>query len=518
MASSLKKAALCALMLLVSQGGWGQNEDLAFTVDAFVVSGDNPLGDRALAILEPYLGEQSGLEGLSAAADALEQALIDAGYSFHRVSLPPQTLDSGRVELRVVAFTLGQITVEGNRFFDRDNILHALPLLKPGEAPNTRQLGRSLDLANEHPARKIQLTFRQSEQPDAIDALLKVKDSNPQVYFLNLDNSGARNNNTYRATLGYQHGNLFNRDQVLTATLAFSPEDPAATRQLGLNYHVPLYAHGAVLDFLLSDSEVNGGTVADNVEISGKGSVFGMSYRRPLTASGGLRHAWRVGLQYKLFNNTVDLNGNNIQSDVLSLPLELGYNLSYTSRRFVVGLDLSLSRNTESGNYNTPEDYDRARAGAEPGWSLFRYRASLDLPFAGDWLARFLFKGQGSSYRLIPGEQFGVGGAASLRGFEERSVTADQGQQATLEVWSPAWRGLRGLLFYDAASLQNNALPNRTEPKETPSSGGVGVRWSWKQQLSIALDYGVIIRGAGSDPDINQDGDNKLHFNLIYRF
>jgi len=76
-------------------------------------SGDNPLGDRAQELLRPYLGEQSGLEGLSAAADALEQALIEAGYSFHRVSLPPQSLDSGQVELRVVAFALGQIAIEG---------------------------------------------------------------------------------------------------------------------------------------------------------------------------------------------------------------------------------------------------------------------------------------------------------------------------------------------------------------------------------------------------------------------
>ena len=514
----LRRAALSALLLLFSQGGWSQVDDLSFTVNEFVVSGDNPLGDRALAILKPYAGEQSGLEGLSAAADALEQALIDAGYSFHRVSLPPQPLDSGRVELRVVAFVLGKIDIEGNRFFDRDNILNALPQLQPGAAPNTRLLGRSLDMANEHPARQIQLTFRESDQPDAIDAALSVGDSSPQIYFLNLDNSGASDGEAFRATLGYQHGNLFNRDHALTATLTFAPEDPSSTRQFGLNYHLPLYAHGAFLDFLLSDSEVSGGTVAENVEVSGKGSVFGISYRRPLLSSGRLRHSWRAGLQYKLFNNSVDLSGNSLESDVLSLPLELGYRLDYGFRQFLLGLDLALLKNIESGSHNTPEDYDLARIGAEPDWSALRYRISLERPFGGDWLLRYSMKGQSSSDRLISGEQFGVGGAASLRGFEERSVTADEGWQQSLELWTPARSGLRGLLFVDAASLQNNPLPNTAEPKESLSSWGLGLRWSWKRQLSIALDHGIIVDGGGSDPEINQDGDSKTHFNLIYRF
>ncbi len=520
MESIFRGACLGLLLALWSQPGWSQTADepLRFEVESFQVTGDNPLGDRALELLRPWLGEQSGLEGLSAAADALEQALIDAGYSFHRVSLPPQSLDSGRVELRVVAFTLGRIAIEGNRYFDRDNILHALPQLRPGQAPNTSLLGRSLDMANEHPARQIQLTFRESEQPDAIDALLKVEDSSPRVWFVHLDNSGPHDGEAFRASLGYQNSNLFNQDHALTATLTFAPEDPSSTSQFGLSYHLPLYAHGALLDFLLSDSEVSGGTVAEGVEVSGKGSVFGASYRRPLLSEGGLRHSWRAGLQYKIFHNSVDLNGSTLESDVLSLPLELGYQLSYAARSGLFGLDLSLAANIESGSHNTPEDYQRARSGAAPDWSLLRYRLSWDMPFGKDWMLRTSLRGQNSSDRLIPGEQFGVGGAHSLRGFEERSVTADNGNQASLEIWSAAWRGLRGLLFYDVASLKNNALPGQDEPSASLSSWGLGLRYGWKRQLSISLDHGVILEGGGADPEINQDGDHKTHFNLTYRF
>ena len=50
------------------------------------------------------------------------------------------------------------------------------------------------------------------------------------------------------------------------------------------------------------------------------------------------------------------------------------------------------------------------------------------------------------------------------------------------------------------------------------SSYGLGLRWSWKQQLSTSLDYAIINEGGGPDATINQDDDDKLHFNLIYRF
>ena len=50
------------------------------------------------------------------------------------------------------------------------------------------------------------------------------------------------------------------------------------------------------------------------------------------------------------------------------------------------------------------------------------------------------------------------------------------------------------------------------------SSYGLGLRWSWKQQLSTSLDYAIINEGGGPDDTINQDDDDKFHFNLIYRF
>ncbi|MCK4707439.1 MAG: ShlB/FhaC/HecB family hemolysin secretion/activation protein, partial [Gammaproteobacteria bacterium] len=467
------------------------------------------------------------LEGLSAAADTLQQAIISAGFSFHRVSLPPQQLTSGTVEFQVVHFTIGAINIAGNEFFDRENIEHSLPFLKAGSTPNTKQLSRRLKLVNNHASKNLVLRFKDGEAEDAIDVELTVQDQNPQLFFLTLDNTGSAESEEVRSTLGYQHGNLFNLDHSITATLTVSPQDTSATSQIGFDYHIPMYQHGANMDFLLSDSEVNSGDVADGAAITGQGSVFGFTYSRPLLSGTNFDHQWSTGFQFKKFENDIELAGGLIQnSDVVSFPLELGYGFSYRMKSGVISGGLNLAMNLDSGTNNTNEDYAAVRPEAENDWSSIKYNLAYDLVFGQNWLIHAGVSGQSSSDLLIPGEQFGVGGSGSLRGFEVRSVTGDLGHQLSLELWTPAYANFRFLLFVDQASVELNSGELSEGVSYDLASTGLGMRWSWKQQLSISVDYGVIIEGLGIDEGINSgssepinlDDDTKAHFNLIYRF
>ena len=488
-------------------------DPVRFTVDAFVINGDNPIGDKAYKVLAPYIGEQSGLEGLSAAADDLEQAIINAGFSFHRVSLPPQSLTDGRVEFNIVSFTIGQVTIEGNQHFDQQNIENSLPELRAGTTPNTSELSRSLRIANNHASKSTSLRFKEGEGEDTIDALITVSDKNPQLYFLTLDNSGSADSEEYRTTFGYQHGNLFNKDHAMTLTLTVAPADPDATTQIGFNYHLPLYRHGATVDFLFSDSEINSGVVGEDMAISGKGSVLGAAYIRPILSDSRLNHQWSAGVQRKLFENQIEISGSQVEADVLSFPLELGYGFSYPLQDGAISGSLSYAMNIDSGSHNTVEDYQAVRIGADNKWSLMRYQLAYDHVFADDWLFHTGLSGQQSDDLLISGEQFGVGGSSTLRGFEERSITGDQGYQLSLEVWTPAYSNMRYLVFIDSAMVELN-----NGDSYDLSSAGLGLRWTWKQQMSLALDYGVINQGGGPDVTINQDGDDRFHLNLIYRF
>ena len=73
-----------------------QTPVVRFEVERFVVEGDNPLSEaRTREVLAPFTGEHAGVDGLLAAADALERAIQEAGVPFQRVVLPPQPLHDG---------------------------------------------------------------------------------------------------------------------------------------------------------------------------------------------------------------------------------------------------------------------------------------------------------------------------------------------------------------------------------------------------------------------------------------
>jgi len=370
--------------------------------------------------------------------------------------------------------------------------------------------------------------------------VLAIKDRDPQVYFISLDNTGPEDGEEWRSTFGYQNGNLFNRDHAVTATLTTAPEDTSTTTQIGINYHIPLYSHGASIDLLFSDSDSAGETGGDDsagqsiapgtgggqaLEITGEGNVFGLIYNRPLLTDGSFNHQWSVGFQHKNFDNksefgSFELNG----AEVLSVPLELGY--SFDRQGPGSSFFGSVTLVQEIGDDD--DEYEDDRDGSESGWNALRFNLTYDRLFAEDYLFHVGFSGQQTDAVLITGEQFGVGGVGTLRGFEERSVTGDSGYQLTLEVWFPSVTqyDLRFSAFIEMANTEfNDAESVKFPGADLPgvdydlASAGFGMFWAWKDSLSVSLNYGVITEGLDPDDfDINEDGDSKLHASAVYRF
>ena len=223
-----------------------------FSVDQFNIKGENPLPtQRVETLLAPFLGQHEGLEGLLEAAAELESAILHAGHSFHRVTLPPQTLTDGTIHLEIVVFKLANITVSGNQKFSDDNIRASLPGLVTGTVPDTRELSRELIIANDHPSKQVTIRIKQSKQLDSVDADLLVQDQRPWQVFTALNNIGTSETGDFRVTAGFQHTNLLNLDDSFTASYTTSPDHTSEVKQYGLNYRLPLYALSTSLSFFL---------------------------------------------------------------------------------------------------------------------------------------------------------------------------------------------------------------------------------------------------------------------------
>jgi hemolysin activation/secretion protein len=518
----VKRLLLTVVFLLPMNFAIAAAPVVEFDVSSFVIEGDNQLTEEeTISVLDPFLGHHQGLERLLAAAKALETAHADKGYAFHRVTLPAQTMDSDVITLTVVAFTLGNTAISGNEYFSEEQILASLPMLQAGQAINTREVTRNLSLANRHPSREHVINIKKGEEQDTVDADIKVKDKRPYIGFVGINNIGTKDSGRVRVTGGGQHTNLLGFDDILTASYTTSQKYPEDVKQYGASYSVPIYKWASQINTFYSYSDVDSGTV-NSFDISGAGQFMGININHILLSHGNYSHEINVGLIDKLFKNDSIFAGVNFSSDVRSRPINVAYTGIYKTEQFHASATASFNINTGAGGKNSDLEYAINRLGADTDWQRWNLDGFINYFLENDWLLRGVAEVQLSDDALIPGEQFGLGGMYSIRGFEERAVSSDSGLRLTAEVWSPPLeiiKDLRVLAFVDYGYMDRETTFAGEDSSDSIMSIGVGSRWNWKESINLAVDYGYVVNEAehlkGTEAD---HGNAKFHVNLLVRF
>ena len=512
---------LAGSLVFAASLGAEETAAIRFSVSTFEVTGPNPLSDQATAeLLDSFVGEDADLDRLRAAADTLEQAIRNKGFSFYRVVLPPQTITDRKVILRVTPLPVERVTILGNRYFTDDNIRASLPGLNEKASPNTKKLARTLRVANMNPGKQTAVKFRVLEGVrNAVHTEVSVRDERHHQLYGWLNNTGSAQTGDTRIGIGYQHSNLFRRDQVGALNFTTSVEQTEDVAQFAASYQIPFYRIDTLLNLYAIRSDVDTGTVAAFFDVSGRGNFYGGWLTYLLPSIGIYRHEVIMGIDDKLFDNNIVFEGQPIGVDVRSRPFSLRYAGTWGGPSRNAAWSVGYYNNLPSGSFNGDADYAATRAGATSSWSVVRYSGEIDFAIKR-WNLIGRLNGQYADEPLIPGEQFGIGGVDSVRGIGERALTGDRATMFSVEVWAPAVvRGLRLLGFLDAGRIdQSNALAGEIDDTSVVTAG-IGARWAWGRRLNAAIDFGYVLDEAAPVQITGIDGgDSKLHFNLLYRF
>ena len=200
-------------------------EDEKFEITAFDVRGNSLLAKGDVdTLVKPFTGKDRVYGDVQRALEALEAAYRAKGYGTVTVYVPEQELKGGVVVLQVTEAVLGKIAVSGNQFFDNDNVRASLPLLLQGSAPNLSAISDNVQLANENPARQLDVILKGTDQEGLVDIDVNVNESNVEKVTLSFDNSGNGSTGVNRVGIAYQHANLFDRDHVGTFNYQTSPQ------------------------------------------------------------------------------------------------------------------------------------------------------------------------------------------------------------------------------------------------------------------------------------------------------
>lgn len=488
------------------------SDTVRFEISRFDVAGNSLLPSSEVeAAVRPFAGKERDFGDVQRALESLEALYQARGYKLVTVQLPEQELNGGVVRLKVVETRIGRVAVSGNDVFDEANIRRSLPALQEARSPNLNQVSANLKMANENPAKKVSLKLQSGEADDEVNAKLEVSDSRPWKAMLNLDNTGSEQTGKTHAGVVLQHANLWGRDHVASMQYTTTAEKPSQISVYGVGYHIPLYARNDSLDLFANYSDVDSGTVTAgifNLALSGKGTVFGARYNQSLTPRGKFEPRLVYGVDVKAFKNSVLFAGQDFGNDVTVHPLSLTYMGTLALSNGEANVSLGVVHNVSGGSRGGSADFTRTRAGARADYNIVRFAAAYTRALPRDWQARLLLNGQVSGDALVPGEQFGAGGSASVRGFEERAVSTDSGAFINAELYTPNLCGAypgwncRMVAFYDAAHARRNHVLAGELDATTIAGAGLGLRLALGTSMNLQLDYGHVLQDgatAGSD-------------------
>ncbi len=478
-----------------------------FDIVRFDIRGNTLLPAAEIeALVTRFTGKQKDFGDVQHALEALERAYRDRGYGVVQVLLPEQDITKGVVQFRIIQPVIRNVAIEDNEHFTRENVRRSLPTIREGETPNSRDIARNLQVTAEHPTKRTSVLLRATGRDDQVDVNIKVADEKPWRAFVTLDNTGTAETGYWRSGFGYQHSNLFDRDHTLTAQYITSPTHVSKVSIYGLGYRIPFYAQRSSLDLIAGYSDVNSGTVQGLFDVAGSGTILGARWNYYLPRWGDVQQKIAFGLDYRAFRNEVVASGIGLVPDITIHPVSVTYSGTLRAASTETSFFAAISTNIPGGNDGRSADFERSRTGAAENYTILRYGANHVRALHNDWQLRGALNAQYTRDSLVSGEQFGVGGPDSVRGYLVREVSNDRGFSANLEIYTPDWgrelvnadTRMRFIAFYDYGSLgRNNALPGELQ-NETLASAGIGVRMGYKKIVTLRADLAQILKAAGT--------------------
>lgn len=507
----------------VAASAAGQNEpvELRFDISGYVLEGATLLTQEEIdAAVAPFVGRNKDFSDVQRALEAIEETYSARGFSAVRVLLPEQELEKGRIRLQVVESRFGAVSVKDNRYVSEANALNAIPSVRSGGIPRSRQIARELKLANENPARQMNVVLKAGKKEGEVDANVIVTDEKPSVWGLMLDNTGTPETGRTRLGLSWRHANLFDADHVASLQFQTSPEHVNRVTVLGGGYKIPLYRLGGSVEFFGGYSNVNS-VVGGLDNFQGGGLIFSARYNHPLEKNGAFDPRLSFGLDWRDFRRIEQTTppATVLYNEIVVMPLSVAYSAQGRFASSDLGFNASLAANLPGMGKGAAGDfaaYDRISLTLpDPNYRVVRYGANYAALIQDDWQFHAALNGQWSSDSLIQGEQMRLGGADAVRGFTEGSVGGETGLRWNLEGYTPDLGNgdvrARALVFFDMGETRSFS-----GVKSSISGAGFGLRAGFTEQFSLRLDAARILN-ADTDP-LQRVGDWRAHIGLSASF
>lgn len=532
--------------------------DVTFEIVNYMVEGNSILTEEEIElVLTPYTGPDKNADIVNSAKDALEKFYHYQGYPAVIVNIPLQTLENSIVKFQVIESKIGKVRASGNKYFTMKRLMRSLPSIHPGKILYLPQLEKELNRLNRNRHITVAPLLSPGRKLGTIDVDLKVKDTLPLHGSVELNNYSTHTTTALKNSYKLSYDNFWQRDHSLSLQFQTSPEDLDEVKVLVGSYLLNSFIdedHLVALYAVWSDSDI---TFVDDLRVVSKGRIYGLRYIIPLPGIKSYYHSLTLGMDYKDFDEIIDLNpGNKNDNDNESspdetetpvddelpvpesseeedepagidyLPFFINYGSSFSDAISKYQLSIGLS-SAFRGVLSETKEFDLKRLKARPSYLAFTASLSReqDIFEAASFFCKLNV--QLANIPLISNEQFFAGGANSVRGYKENEATGDTGVSGMYEIRLPdlgqflpdsaSWAkqiSIKPYIFYDVAALNvHNPLPGQ-KSAFTLQGTGMGIRGRISEYFSCQFDLGYpLVRTDGTD-----SGDLQLYFKIRGQF
>lgn len=538
-------AGIVSALLTAGSLHAADEEGARFAVTKIDIRGNTILSEAELATFRAeHEGRTLGLDDVQKIATALEKVYQARGY-VARVVFPPQDVSDGTLDFQVIEARIGKISVEGEgeTYFDPErNYLRYLAA--EGALLNLRDVRESLAVINAHPDKSARANLDKGEAEGTTDILLTIREEHPLHFSIGLDNTGTENTPRLRATATVQYDNFFDLSQIGIFQFTWAPEDYDMVKQYAASYLIPLEPLGGPLGHSLNlygaYSDASTETILGLLEMHGEGSVLGAVYSFPIPEVLSFKQRVSLGLEWQKLEDTTEFGGATWTDEIRKLSLLARWRGIRRDRLWdrpgttLLSLGLRYQKDQLFYDFDT-EDYRSMRTETDADfWSaaigLQRHQAlwrQQDRVVDGSWSGHIICQAQVSKDRLVPSEQFGLGGYNTVRGYEHRTVTADEGLNVRTELYAPPFRQflpetvnerIQLLAFLDGGWARNHDPAAGEIDYENMAGAGFGVRVRCFDSAFIGrADAGWALNDLESTEE-TEAGHLIIHFGVQCRF
>lgn len=428
------------------------------------------------AIAMKYRGQRVDFSQISELVRDVNDLYAEKGIVTAAAVLPPQNLNAGNLQIRLVEGQLGSVALVGDHKSKNDFIFNRITLAK-GTTVDVPTAAKDIERFNATNRAQLRLLLQPGAAFGYTDLVLGITEPAVNELQFYIDNEGVTSTGQPQFSALYRRYGLLGVDDTLMAYLSKS----AGSSSITARYEFPIGTYGTRLAASVTGSKISVISGPTNVlNITGGSTSVSLSLSHPIF----INDKWTILGTASVFSGTSYSKSSGVPLvDSETVKYAPGVTLSYRADKGSVSTQIQGVFAETTDNLATTKRDAFLLTGSVNG--QYHFANGLTLVGTGAW--------QYSKEKLLPGNLlFQIGGPTTVRGYPSDGIAGDSGFYGSFELhkqFNVRKRPLDGYVFADFGEVYST-FPRHT----TLVSAGFGVNYTINKNIKASLSVATPLK------------------------